>query len=124
MWPTPYRGRSVTNPGSVATITSSALCFVFDIPEAIKGYEDAIDKVFGEISSALSQFQIYTSMEHVDQLLVRHIRLVMVSFVKLYAHVVKFRQGRKRDRLLQRVKSIFDDDLGLAGEMTEFKRVL
>lgn len=97
---------------------------MFDIPEAIKGYEDAIDEVFSQVSSTLSQFQIYTSMEHVDAALVRQSHLVMVSFVKICAHVVKYRQGRKRERLLQRVKSIFDDDSGLGAEMVEFKRVL
>ncbi|KAK4445818.1 hypothetical protein QBC34DRAFT_332627 [Podospora aff. communis PSN243] len=114
-------------PGSVATVTSTALCFVFDIPEAIKGYEDAIDQVFSEVSSSLTQFQIYTSMEQVQQVhpsLIRQIHLVMISFVKVCAHVVKYRQGRRRDRLLQRVKSIFEDDSGLSDEMTEFKRVL
>jgi hypothetical protein len=108
----------------VATITSSALLFVFDIPEAIKGYGDAIDQVFSEVSSALSQFHIYTSMEHVDAVLIRQIHLVMVSFVKVCAHVVKYRQGRKCDRFLQRVKSIFEDDSGLGDEMGEFKRAL
>ncbi|KAK0619086.1 hypothetical protein B0T14DRAFT_554464 [Immersiella caudata] len=114
-------------PGSVATVTSTALCFVFDIPEAIKGYEDAVDQVFSEVSSSLAQFHIYTTMEQVQQIhpsLVRQIHLVMISFVKLCAHVVKYRQGRRRDRLLQRVRSIFEDDSGLSDEMTEFKRVL
>ncbi|KAJ7764439.1 hypothetical protein B0H14DRAFT_371048 [Mycena olivaceomarginata] len=111
-------------PASVANITSTALCFVFDIPEAIKGYNDAINLVFGEVSSALSQFQIYQSMDNVDPLLIRQIHQVMVSFVKLCAHVVKYRQGRKRDRLLRQIKSIFDDDSGLADEMDKFKRAL
>jgi hypothetical protein len=84
----------------VANITSTALCLVFDIPESIKGYNDAINLVFGEVSSALSQFQIYQSMDNVDPLLIKRIHQVMVSFVKLCAHVVKYRQGRKRDRLL------------------------
>ncbi|KAF7368172.1 putative neutral amino acid permease protein [Mycena venus] len=111
-------------PASVANITSTALCFVFDIPEAIKGYNDAINLVFGEVSSALSQFQIYQSMDNVDPLLIRRIHQVMVSFVKLCAHVVKYRQGRKRDRLLRQIKSIFDDDSGLADEMKKFKQAL
>ncbi|KAJ7368513.1 hypothetical protein DFH08DRAFT_676529 [Mycena albidolilacea] len=111
-------------PASVANITGTALCFVFDIPEAIKGYNDAINHVFGEVSSALSQFQIYQSMDNVDPLLIKQIHQVMVSFVKLCAHVVKYRQGRKRDRLLRQIKSIFDDDSGLTDEMDKFKRAL
>lgn len=97
---------------------------MFDIPEAIKGYNDAIDQVFSEVSSALSQFQIYSSMDNVDPVLIQKIHLVMVSFVKICAHVVKYRQSRRRDRFLRQVKSIFDDDSGLGDEMAEFKRVL
>ncbi|KAI1138512.1 hypothetical protein F5Y05DRAFT_42402 [Hypoxylon sp. FL0543] len=111
-------------PASAANIASSALCLVFDIPEAIKGYNDAVDQVFGEVSSALSQFQIYTSMKNVNPVLIQKIHLVMISFVKLCAHVVKYRQGRKRDRLLRQFKSIFDDDSGLGDEMTRFKQLL
>lgn len=111
-------------PGAVASITSNALCFVFDIPQAIKGYEDAVGEVFAEVSSALSQFQIYTSMDHVDPVLIDKIHLVMVSFVRLCAHVVKYRQGGKWERFVQRTKSIFEDDSGLSSEMAVFKRVL
>ncbi|KAK3360591.1 hypothetical protein B0T25DRAFT_578485 [Lasiosphaeria hispida] len=111
-------------PGAVASITSNALCFVFDIPAAIQGYGDAVDEVFSEVSSALSQFQIYTSIDHVNPALIEKIHLVMVSFVKLCAHVVKYRQGGKWERFVQRTKSIFDDDSGLSSEMAEFRRVL
>ncbi|KAI0139513.1 hypothetical protein F4776DRAFT_592485 [Hypoxylon sp. NC0597] len=111
-------------PASAANITSSALCLVFDIPEAIKGYNDAVDQVFSEVSSALSQFQIYTSMKNVDPVLIQKIHLVMISFVKLCAHVVKYRQGRKRDRFKRQFMSIFDDDSGLSDEMTKFKQAL
>ncbi|RFU74301.1 hypothetical protein TARUN_7928 [Trichoderma arundinaceum] len=111
-------------PEAAANITGSALCFVFDIPEAIKGYNDAINQVFGEVSSALSQFHIYKSIDSVDPLLIQQIHLVLVSFVKVCAYVVKYRQGRKRDRFLQQVKSIFDDDSGLADQMAEFRQAL
>ncbi|KAF7377195.1 Goodbye domain-containing protein [Mycena sanguinolenta] len=111
-------------PASVAKITSTALCFVFEIPEAIKGYNDAINLVFGEVSSALSQFQIYQSMDNVDPLLIMRIHQVMVSFVKLCAHVVKYRQERKRDRFLRQIKSIFDDNSGLTDELSKFRRAL
>ena len=97
---------------------------MFDIPQAIKGYNDAIDQVFSEVSSALSQFQIYRSMENVDPLLIKQIHLVLVSFVKVCAHVVKYRQGRKLHRFMKQFKSVFDDDSGLTDEMAEFKRAL
>ncbi|KAG6354262.1 hypothetical protein INS49_004867 [Diaporthe citri] len=115
-------------PAGAADITSNALCFVFDIPLAIKGYHDAINDVFGKVSTSLSQFRIYDSMESIDAsldgLLLQEIRTVMVSFVKLCAHVVKYRQGSRWKRLRQDFKSIFDDDSGLNGEMTKFKDAL
>jgi Cdc6-like AAA superfamily ATPase len=120
-------GLKIPIPSSVANITSTALCLVFDIPEAIKGYNDAIDQVFSEVSSALSQFQIYTSMDKmnkVDHLLIKQIHLVMVSFVRICAHVVKYRQGRKRDRFLQQIRSIFNNNSDLTNEMAEFRHAL
>ncbi|KAL6863653.1 hypothetical protein J3F83DRAFT_745169 [Trichoderma novae-zelandiae] len=111
-------------PEAAANITGSALCFVFDIPEKIKGYNDAIDQVFGEVSSTLSQFHIYKTLSNADPLLIQQIHLVLVNFVKVCAHVVKYRQGRRRDRFLKQVKSVFDDDSGLADQMAEFRRAL
>ncbi|UKZ83102.1 hypothetical protein TrVFT333_010905 [Trichoderma virens FT-333] len=111
-------------PEAAANITGSALCFVFDIPETIKGYNDAINQVFGEVSSALSQFHIYQTIDDANPLLIQQIHLVLVSFVKVCAYVVKYRQGRKRDRFLKQFKSIFDDDSGLADQMAEFRRAL
>lgn len=97
---------------------------MFDIPETIKGYNDAINQVFGEVSSALSQFHIYQTINNAEPLLIQQIHLVLVSFVKVCAYVVKYRQGRRRDRLLKQIKSIFDDDSGLADQMAEFRRAL
>ncbi|KAJ7619316.1 hypothetical protein FB45DRAFT_1095358 [Roridomyces roridus] len=111
-------------PAVAADVTSSALGFVFDIPQAIKDYNDAVDQVFSEISAVLAQFHIYSSMERIDPALSKQIHLVLTSFVKLCAHVVKYRQGSRRARLLRQLKSIFEEDSGLADEMTEFKRVL
>ncbi|KAL7914155.1 hypothetical protein GGI35DRAFT_490457 [Trichoderma velutinum] len=111
-------------PEAAANITGSALCFVFDIPETIKGYNDAINQVFGEVSSALSQFHIYQTIDNADPLLIQQIHLVLVSFVKVCAYVVKYRQGRKRDRFLKQFKSVFDDDSGLADQMAEFRNAL
>ncbi|KAL2874784.1 hypothetical protein SGCOL_010038 [Colletotrichum sp. CLE4] len=108
-------------PAVASNITASALSFVFDIPQAIKGYNDAVDQVFSEVASALSQFQIYQSMDSVDRLLINQINLVLIRFVEVCAHVVKHRQGRRRDRVFQRVKSIFDSDTDLAGAMAAFK---
>ncbi|KAH7320618.1 hypothetical protein B0I35DRAFT_390482 [Stachybotrys elegans] len=111
-------------PASAVNIASCAMFFVFDIPERIKGYNDAVEAVFGEISSALSQFQIYTSMEQIDPKLLHSIQAVMVSFVKLCAHVVRYRQSRKRDRFATQFKTIFQDDSGLSDELAEFKKAL
>ncbi|KAL6699579.1 hypothetical protein J3F84DRAFT_404601 [Trichoderma pleuroticola] len=111
-------------PEAAANITGSALCFVFDIPETIKGYNDAVNQVFGEVSSALSQFHIYQTIDNADPLLIQQIHLVLVSFVKVCAYVVKYRQGRKRDRFLKQFKSVFDDDSGLADQMAEFRSAL
>ncbi|PTB73692.1 hypothetical protein M440DRAFT_1338792 [Trichoderma longibrachiatum ATCC 18648] len=111
-------------PDAAANMTGSALCFVFDIPEKIKGYNDAIDQVFGEVSSALSQFHIYKTINNADPLLIQQIHLVLVNFVKVCAHVVKYRQGRRRDRIFKQIKSVFDDDSGLADQMAEFRRAL
>ncbi|OTA04241.1 hypothetical protein A9Z42_0048210 [Trichoderma parareesei] len=111
-------------PEAAANITGSALCFVFDIPDKIKGYNDAIDQVFGEVSSSLSQFHIYKTISNADPLLIQQIHLVLVNFVKVCAHVVKYRQGRRRDRIFQQIKSVFDDDSGLAAQMTDFRRAL
>ncbi|KAJ8122639.1 hypothetical protein O1611_g9793 [Lasiodiplodia mahajangana] len=111
-------------PSSAVSITTNALFFVFDIPQAIRDYDDAINEVFGKVSSALSKFKIYESMdnENIDLELIDSLRRVMISFVKLCAHVVKYKQGRKRDRFKQKAKkSILDDDSGLAGEMAEFE---
>ncbi|KAI9151534.1 hypothetical protein HJFPF1_08740 [Paramyrothecium foliicola] len=111
-------------PASAGNMASCALFLVFDIPAAIKGYNDAVEEVFGKVSSALSQFQIYASMEKVDPALIQKIQSVMVSFVKICAHVIKYRQGRRRDRFLQRFKSIFEDDSGLSDEMAAFTEAL
>ncbi|KAI1127599.1 hypothetical protein F5Y10DRAFT_192382 [Nemania abortiva] len=111
-------------PASAVSITTNALFFVFDIPQAIRDYDDAVNEVFGKVSSALSKFKIYESMnnDNIDPELIDNLRRVMISFVKLCAHVVKYKQGRKRDRFKQKAKkSILDDDSGLAGEMAEFE---
>lgn len=76
------------------------------------------------MSSALSQFHIYQTIDNADPLLIQQIHLVLVSFVKVCAYVVKYRQGRKRDRFLKQFKSVFDDDSGLADQMAEFRSAL
>ncbi|KAF4806539.1 hypothetical protein CGCSCA5_v014298 [Colletotrichum siamense] len=111
-------------PPVAASITTTALSFVFDIPQTIRGYNNAIDSVFSEVSSALSQFQIYRSVENLDPLLVEQIHLVLVSFVKICAHVVKYRQSRKRDRFWEQTKLILGENSGLSDEMAEFKGLL
>lgn len=106
-------------------MVNSALCFVFTIPERVANYTAAVNEVFKEISSTLAQVAIYKSMDRLHPALVRQIHLVMISFVKLSAHVVKYQQGRKRDKFLHTLKAgILHDDSDLEAEMTEFKRVL
>ncbi|KAF4553620.1 Hypothetical protein D9617_6g093510 [Elsinoe fawcettii] len=111
-------------PSSAVNITSSALLMVFDIPGAVKGYNDAIDEVFNEISSVLSQFRLYTATQQIDKLLIKQIHSVMVSFVKVCAQVVKHRQGSRLERVFKRTKSILEGDTELGGEMAAFKRLL
>ncbi|KAI1172030.1 hypothetical protein F4777DRAFT_23270 [Nemania sp. FL0916] len=115
-------------PSSAVSIASNSLLFVFDIPQAIQGYNDAINQVFGEVSSSLSQFKIYMAIESknkVDPLLIKQIHVVMVSFVNVCAHVINYNQGRKRDRFAQKFrKSVFDEDSGLSDAMAEFKTAL
>lgn len=100
------------------------MSFVFDIPERIRGYNEAVDGVFTVVSSALSQFEIYKSIEGIDPVMVHQIHRVMVSIVKICAHVVKYRQGRRASRLKRQIASIFDDNKPLEAELNEFRRVL
>lgn len=106
-------------------MAGSALSFVFTVPEKIKGYNNAVDSVFTDISSALAQFHIYKSIDGMQHpLLVQQIHLVMVSIVRLCAHVVKYRQGCRLHRLKRQLASIFDDNQPLEAEMSDFRRVL
>lgn len=105
-------------------MASHALCFVFNIPLAIKAYIDAVNQVFDEISSTLAQVQIYKSMDNIDPALVHQVHLVMVSFVKLSAHVVKYQEGGTGHRFLHKIKAAFDDDSGLSDEMDTFRKAL
>lgn len=114
-------------PAAAANIAGSALSFVFDIPERIKGYNDAIDRVFTDVASALAQFQIYESldrMHHMNPLLVQQIHLVIASVVRICAHVVKYKQGRRRDRFARQVVSILYKNESLDAEMSEFRRLI
>ncbi|KAJ7678125.1 hypothetical protein DFH06DRAFT_1422671, partial [Mycena polygramma] len=115
----------IPSPEYAVKIVSNVLCFVFDTPEAIKGYREAIDQVFSDVSSALSQFHIYASIEHFrSSSLIHQIHLVMVSFIKLSAHVVKYRQGGRADRFIHQLKFVLRDDSGLAKEMDKFRQAL
>ncbi|KAJ6504135.1 hypothetical protein C8R47DRAFT_178200 [Mycena vitilis] len=112
-------------PGSAANAVSGALSFVLDTPKTIKGYKEGMDQVFSDVSSALAQFHIYASMEKLHSPpLISQIHLVMVSFVKVCAHVVKYRQGSRTDRLHQQFKFVLRDDSGLAKEMEKFRQAL
>ncbi|KAK7739678.1 hypothetical protein SLS53_005645 [Cytospora paraplurivora] len=111
-------------PDAATRMTSSALCFVLDIPAAIRGYNDAIDQVFSAVAPALSQFKIYQSMKHIDQSLLRQINHVMVKFVEVCAHVVTYKQDDKLKRFLKKSKVIFEGDPDLSLAMKEFKEAL
>ncbi|KAI1328034.1 hypothetical protein F5Y16DRAFT_164087 [Xylariaceae sp. FL0255] len=110
-------------PQAATSITCNALCFIFDIPSKVKGYDDAVNGIFEEVSSTLSQFEIYRETR-VEALLLHQIQKVMVSFVKLCAHVVQYGQGGKRNRIGQQLTSIFDDKAGFQSEMDRFKLAL
>ncbi|KAM3073649.1 hypothetical protein ACMFMG_004466 [Clarireedia jacksonii] len=111
-------------PSGAAEIAGSALSFVFEIPERIKEYNEAIDRVFTDVSSALAQLQIYETIDVMDNSLLQQIHLVMVSIVKICAHVVKYRQGCRKNRLKMKLDSIFHNNQPLEAEMSEFRRTL
>lgn len=115
-------------PSAAANIAGSALCFVFDIPERVNSYNDAVDRVFTDVSSTLSQFRIYESTGHINSAvhapLVEQVHLVMVSMVRICAHVVKYRQGGVRHRIKNQLTSIFENNTPLNEEMSEFRRLL
>ncbi|KAK2739652.1 neutral amino acid permease [Colletotrichum kahawae] len=75
-------------------------------------------------AAAQASSLIYRSVNNLDPLLVEQIHLVLVSFVKICAHVVKYRQSRKRDRFWEQTKFIFGENSALNDEMTEFKGLL
>ncbi|KAJ5016676.1 putative neutral amino acid permease protein [Colletotrichum sp. SAR 10_99] len=68
-------------PAAATSITAAALTRVFEIPQAIRDYNDSIDEVFREVSSALAQFRIIQSMNNVDQELVMQIHRVLFARV-------------------------------------------
>ncbi|KAJ7619348.1 hypothetical protein FB45DRAFT_755212 [Roridomyces roridus] len=112
-------------PDAATDILSSALGFLLDIPQAIKDYDVALNQIFGEVSSALSQFRIYRSMDRIHPELIKQIHSVLVSFVKICAHVVRCRQGGRVSRLVKKITvAVFKIDSGLEAERTEFRRVV
>lgn len=76
------------------------------------------------MSVALCRFRIYTLMDIIHPFLAQQIHSVLISVVKVCAHVVKYREGSKGDRFMQHVKAILDVDLELAERMKEFNRSL
>ncbi|KAK7994744.1 Nacht and tpr domain containing protein [Apiospora arundinis] len=111
--------------GPVATMCANALTMVLDIPQAIRDLNEAISEVFTKVSSLLSQFRIYERLDKVDNLLARQIHLVMVSFVKICAHVVNYQQGGSWERLKHKTKkAILNDDSGLKAEMSNFETLV
>jgi hypothetical protein len=80
---------------------ANALTMILDIPQALKDLNIAISEVFTTLSSVLSQFRIYERLDKVDDALARQIHLVMISFVKVCAHVIKYQQGGRWKRLVR-----------------------
>lgn len=90
----------------------------------MRDYNDSIDGVFGEVSSALAQFRIIQSMSDVDRELVMQIHRVLVSFVKICAYVVKHNQSGTWHRIRKRTKFAILKESDLAAEMSVFKKNL
>lgn len=108
-------------PPAATSLTKSALCLVFAIPQKVKDYNDLIDKIFSEIAPTLSQFEIYRSMENVDRSLCIQIHLVLDSFVTICAHVVKHRHSGKKDRFINFVRGAPSE---LNEELSTFAKLL
>lgn len=111
-------------PSSATSIVANALCKVFEIPKNIEDYCCAIEDVFGQVQSALLQVHIFEDIAKDHELpleLLRQIQYVLTSIVKVCAHVVKYKQGKRTYRLMQKVKVAFGGDVELSKAMEEFK---
>lgn len=97
---------------------------MFEILDKIRNYHEAIGSVFGEVAPALSQFQIYRSMRHVHDELLKQIHNVLISFVKICAHVVKYRQGGKWDHFKETARVVFTKTPDLQEELSAFRSSL
>ena len=97
------------------------MSFVLDIPQKIVDYRDAINDVFKQLSSKLSQIHIYKTIDKVNELLLTQIHQVMISFVKVCAHVVKYKQGGTRQQWTTHLRDILKkDDTEFKTEMASF----
>ncbi|KAI0161747.1 hypothetical protein GGR52DRAFT_138239 [Hypoxylon sp. FL1284] len=108
-------------PSPAANLVGSALCFVIEIPIKIHDLNVDVGRVIDQMISTLAQFQIYQSMEEMKPELIQPIHLVLISFVKLCAYVVKYRQGGRMVRFGQQMKSLLEGNTDIAVEMTKFK---
>ncbi|KAJ7619352.1 hypothetical protein FB45DRAFT_156829 [Roridomyces roridus] len=110
-------------PAAATNVIFAALDHALVIPQSIKGGIDTINGVFSHISAALSELRIYDSMPNIDPSLAAGIQLILMSFVKLCAYVVKYRQGGWKARLRQTCKSIFGDS-DLTDDLAAFDQLV
>lgn len=97
---------------------------MFSVPAKVQGYDEAVDQVFGKMSSVLSRCRIYKSMTTVNKELASHIRPVTISVIKLCAYVVKHRQGGLKPRMYGRMEAILTQDTNLDTEMKTLQALL
>ncbi|KAG8668348.1 hypothetical protein FPOAC1_007727 [Fusarium poae] len=104
--------------GSLA-ITSKALGLVLNIPQQNHDYAEAVDKVFREVSTALSEFDLYRKVNHTP--LLREIHEVLRCLVKLCAVVVKHKQGGRAEAALKAFNRSLGVDNELQQQLVEFR---
>lgn len=113
---------SVTPFPLAAEMTSRALDFVLSVPQQNHDYNEAVDKVFPHVSTALAEFKIYRKID--NKPLLPEIHHVLGCFVRLCALVVKHHQGGKRALIkgvLNRALRIDDE---LDQQLVEFNQAM
>ncbi|KAG5817395.1 hypothetical protein H9Q74_000654 [Fusarium xylarioides] len=103
-------------------MTSKALGFALRLPQQKHDYDEAVNNVFKEVSTALREFAHYTETHSAP--LLPEIHNVLVCFVKLCAQVVNHRQGRKRDATKKILNHVIGVDKELEQQLQEFKNAM
>lgn len=81
------------------------------------GYDELVGQVFGDLSPVLYRCRIYESMNKVEESFASYLRAVIISVIKLCAHVVKYRQHGLKPKTAERIRAILDQDTHLKTEM-------